>query len=157
MSDMDSALKFIYDSLSDGDITWALTGSFAFHIRGMNVSVGDIDIQTDKNGAYEIARRLKQYVIEPIQFRQAPKIRSHFGKLLIDGTKVEVMGDIEKLAPDGTWLATPSLQSITETVLYNNMDVPVLDLGYEYHAYALMGRVEKARLLQNWMNRSQTT
>ncbi|MCL6445205.1 MAG: hypothetical protein K6T83_17410 [Alicyclobacillus sp.] len=91
MNEIDSALKVVYGSLPDSDITWVLTGSFAFYIRGMDVSVGDIDIQTDENGAYEIERRLKQYTIEPVQFRQAPKLRSNFGKLVIGGVQVEVM------------------------------------------------------------------
>jgi hypothetical protein len=34
------------------------------------------------------------------------------------------------------------------------MSLPVLSLEYEYGAYLQMGRVEKARLLQKWLERS---
>jgi len=156
VKEKDSALKFVYESLLDDPVIWALTGSFAFYIRGIDVSVGDIDIQTNESGAYEIARRLKRYVREPVQYRQAPTIRSHFGKFMIGGVRVEVMGDIEKRSFDGTWMVTPPLPTITETVLYNEMNIPVLNLEYECEAYAMMGRTDKARLLRAWLDHNQT-
>ncbi|MFX4300934.1 nucleotidyltransferase domain-containing protein [Alicyclobacillus tolerans] len=152
MTEIISALKLVYDSISASDITWALTGSLAFYIRGIDVSVGDIDIQTDKDGAYEIERSLMRYVIEPVEFRTAQKIRSHFGKLLVDGVSVEIMGDIEKLAPNGIWLSTPPLRSIIEEVNFGEMCIPLLNLEYEYQAYSLMGRTRKAEILKNWLN-----
>ena len=152
MKEIDYALKLVYDAIHDSEITWALTGSLAFSMRGIDVPVGDVDIQTNKDGAYEIERRLIEYVIEPIQFKAAPRIRSYFGKLLIDGVRVEIMGDIEKLTSDGLWLPTPPLRSIAETIIYSEMCIPVLSLEYEYQAYMLMERTGKAQLLRDWLN-----
>jgi len=151
MTEIISVLRLVSDSISDSDIIWALTGSLAFHIRGIDVSVGDIDIQTDNNGAYEIGRRLMNYVVNPVEFRASERIRSHFGQFQIDGISVEVMGDIEKLMPDGTWLSTPPLESIIEYVTYQDMIIPVLELEYEYQAYKLMGRTARAECLRKWI------
>jgi hypothetical protein len=146
-----SVLETVYALIKDSPVEWALTGSLAFRIRGIDVSVGDIDIQTNKDGAYEIERRLNKFVIEPVHFRISPTIRSHFGKLLIDGVPVEIMGDIEKLTPEGSWLPTPPLYSIIEKITYRGMCLPVLNLEYEYQAYLLLGRTDKAKMLYNWL------
>lgn len=155
MDEIEAAFTLVYHAIFDSDITWALTGSLAFYLRGIEIPVGDIDIQTDKDGAYAIERRLMEYIVEPLQFKEAPKIRSHFGTLAVAGVNVEIMGAIEKFTPDGVWLPTPPLRSIIEYLTYGDLTVPVLNLEYEYQAYTLMGRTDTARLLRNWLDRSQ--
>jgi hypothetical protein len=151
MNQLLAAFRIVYSLIEDSSVAWALTGSLAFRLRGIEVPVKDIDLQTDADGAYEIERRLKKYVVEPVQFRSSPKIRSHFGKLLVDGVSVEMMGDIEKLTPDGSWLPTPPLHTITERIHYDGLSIPVLRADYEYHAYKLLGRDQKAELLLQWI------
>jgi hypothetical protein len=34
------------------------------------------------------------------------------------------------------------------------MKIPVLSLEYEYQAYLKLGRVEKAKLLRDWLNKN---
>jgi len=46
---------------SDKDIVWALTGSTAFIIQGMQFAPNDIDIQTNEIGAYAINEILMAY------------------------------------------------------------------------------------------------
>lgn len=73
-----------------------MTGSTSFAIQGMDIEPHDIDIQTDEVTAYLLGDLLKDYVIQPISFSGTDKIRSHFGKFLMDDMEVEVMGDIQK-------------------------------------------------------------
>ncbi|MFC6233223.1 nucleotidyltransferase domain-containing protein, partial [Paenibacillus allorhizosphaerae] len=47
-------LELIYERLSMTQINWALTGSTSFALQGLPYEPGDIDIQTDQQGAYEI-------------------------------------------------------------------------------------------------------
>src|SRR4030042_2753905 len=103
------ALRTIQEALADGDANWVVTGSTAFALRGMPVNPEDIDIQTDRAGAYEIERRLRRFVVKPVAFSAAERIRSHFGELEIEGMKVEIMGDIEKRNADGSWEPPPAL------------------------------------------------
>lgn len=143
-----SALRLISQRVDSSSIDWALTGSLSFNIRGLDIQVHDIDIQTDKHGALDIEDRLKEFVTEPVQLRSSPNIRSYFGKMNIKGVSVEMMGDIEKLSPSGEWLRTPVLCTIIEHVPYEDMMIPVLNLEYEYEAYKLLGRLDKANMIE---------
>lgn len=49
-----NGLKTICVKLGEADILWAVTGSLGFALQGMNIPVNDIDLQTDKDGAYQI-------------------------------------------------------------------------------------------------------
>jgi hypothetical protein len=71
-----------------------MTGSVGFALQGVLIEPKDIDIQTDERGAYEIERRLSEFVTKRVTFFSPERIRSHFGELMIDEIKVEIMGDI---------------------------------------------------------------
>jgi len=117
----------------------------------MPVEVHDIDIQTDKAGAYEIERRFSECVVRKVSFSSAERIRSHFGALMIDGIKVEIMGDIQKKLEDGTWENPVDLKCHKRVAKVRGMQAPVLSLEYEYRAYLRLGRTDKAELLRKWL------
>lgn len=52
----------IYNELNKTDINWAITGSTAFAIQGVPLIPNDIDIQTDKKGAYQIEKCLERFI-----------------------------------------------------------------------------------------------
>jgi len=147
-----SALRKIYVRLNDGGVNWAITGSLGFALQGVPVEVHDIDIQTDEAGAYEIERRFSEFIIRKVAFSSADKIRSHFGGLMIDGVKVEIMGDIQKRLADGTWEARVDLKCHQRMVSVEGMGVPVLSLAYEYQAYLKLGRIDRAEMLRKWLH-----
>lgn len=133
-----------------------MTGSLGFALQGVPTKVHDIDIQTDRSGAYEIERRFTEFSTERVAFSSTEKIRSHFGALMIDGVRVEIMGDIQKRLEDGTWEDQIDLDQYKRAVLCEGMKVPVLSLEYEYQAYLRLGRMEKAEMLWRWLtNRKQ--
>lgn len=148
-------VKKIYGLLLDLKYPWAFTGSLGMALQGMDIDVHDMDIQTDHDGAYCIQNRFIEYTVKSVHFSEALNIRSHFGEFEIDGLKVEVMGDIEKRIIDGTWQATPDLHLIIKSVQIGEMLVPVIDLEYEKDAYTLLGRLDKARRLEEFLRSSQ--
>lgn len=145
-------LQKIYDRLNRTNINWVITGSTAFIIQGIPLKPNDIDIQTDKKGAYQIEECFKEFVIEKVCFSSNGKISSHFGRLEIDGIKVEIMGDIQKYV-NGIWEERVDLEKYKRYITLNGMKLPVLDLEYEYNAYMKLGRIEKALLLKKYINR----
>ena len=147
------ALRIIHDRLQGAGITWTVTGSLGFALQGVPVAPHDIDIQTDKNGAYEIERLLHEFVAERVRFSSAERIRSHFGVLIINSIRVEIMGDIEKRTSKGTWRPVDDLKKYVRRVEIDDMTIPVLSLEYEYEAYMQLNREDKARFLQNWLER----
>lgn len=100
-----SALRKICTRLKDSHINWVVTGRLGMALQGVPVTVHDIDIQTDKDGAHEIERHFSECVILPVRYSPTEQIRSHLGMLEIDDIKVEIMGDIQKRVEEQTWEA----------------------------------------------------
>jgi hypothetical protein len=146
-----AALEVLARGLQDETLPWALTGSAGHALQGINLHPRDIDVQTDAGGAYRIAERFAPHVRTPVKLRKTAQIRSHYGVLSIAGVTVEIMGDIEKRLPDGSWTPPPDLTAIRRYVNLAGLTLPVLDLAYEAEAYALMGRDERAALLRKWL------
>lgn len=145
-------LQLIGERLENASLDWAITGSIAFALRGLDfVSPGDLDLQTDAVGAYEIERLLAEYSVRPVRFSEAGNIRSHFGVLQIDGITVEIMGDIQHRRPDGKWTDPVNIVAQREWVEVEGLRLPVLSLEYEAEAYRRLGREETARRLRAWI------
>ena len=142
--------------LVDCQSAWAVTGSLGLTLQGMQLEVHDIDIQTDQQGAYQIESLFSEYVIRKVEYRASERIRSHFGALEIEGVKVEIMGDLQKLLDDGTWEEPVRVEKYRQWLNFEGMQVPVLTLEYEYQAYRKMGRLEKAEKINVWLEENHT-
>ena len=149
------ALRTLYDRLNRPKIDWAITGSLGFALHGIPITVHDIDVQTDREGAYRIERLFADCIVRPVSFHATERIRSHLGALRVDDIEVEIMGDIQKRLTDGSWDESPDLAAHTERLLVEGMSVPVLTLEYEYEAYLQLGRSERAQLLRDWLDRKR--
>lgn len=102
----EAVLRRIAAALDGAPIEWVVTGSLGLVLRGLDVTVRDIDLQTDREGAYAIAARLAggaedasesdspaaprpiARVVEPVAPRDSGWIRSHFGALEVDSVRV---------------------------------------------------------------------
>lgn len=122
-------------------------------LQGFPIKPADIDLQTDKAGAYRIQELLMEYMTRQVIFSTSARMRSHLGKLLIEDIVVEIIGNLEKLDPYDVWHASPDLSSFRRWVQLEGMKLPVLDLDYEAQAYEQMGRIERARELRTWLER----
>ena len=143
-----ATLKFVYDRLTATDIEWVLTGSTAFAAQGLPFSPADIDIQTNESGAYAFGKLMSDFEATPVYPRRdSPIIRSHFGSFDVHGVIVEVMGDMQKRAPDSDWEPAPNLGEVSRHIDYRGMRLPVFSLTYEAQSYRMMQRIEKANLL----------
>lgn len=143
-------LRKLYERLKDSSVNWVVTGSLGFALQGVPVEPHDIDVQTDREGAYEIERLFSEFVVEPVRFKESERIRSHFGTLVIDGIRVEIMGDIQKKVED-EWEQPVDISRYKRFVQIEGMQIPVLDLEYEYQAYLKLGRVKKAEMLKRFL------
>ena len=148
-------LRKMHARLEQADVNWVVTGSVGFALQGVPVSPGDLDIQTDEAGAYEIERLFSEFVLRKVAFSSTGRIRSHFGALLVDGITVEVMGDIQKKRDDGSWDDPVDLDRHKRVVEVEGISVPVLFLEYERHAYKRLGRTDKAAMLEKWLRRKR--
>ena len=146
-----NVLRKILMCLNECQAPWVITGSLGMALQGMDIPVHDIDLQTDRPGAYEIESKFPEYVIMPVRYSQAERIRSHFGQLEIDGVQVEIMGDLQKRIDAETWEEPVRVERYRRWVEMEGIQVPVLSLTYEYQAYLKLGRSEKAAMLREWL------
>ncbi len=147
------ALRYILDQLSGQLISWAVTGSLSFALHGVDLAVHDIDLQTNREGVYQIQALLSNYVIKPVAFSSTGRIQSHLGRLEIEGVKVEIMGDFQKRLEDGSWEPPVNVEDHKVIVIWEGREVPVLSLEYEIQAYRALGREEKARFVEQWLQK----
>ncbi len=148
------ALQIIYPELTNPGrkpINWAVTGSLGMVLHGMQMDIHDIDIQTDKEGAYEIERRLVKYLVKLVHFKASERIRSYFGVFEIGGIKIETMGDMQHMLPDQKWDSPVEINESRDWVDYADLHIPVITLEHEVKAYQKMGRTEKAEMIKTFM------
>ena len=146
-------LKTLYARLEKSNISWAVTGSLGMALQNVDVTIHDIDIQTDEKGAYEIEKLLSEYVIAPVHYKKSEHIRSHFGSFEINGIKVEVMGAIQKYLENEIWEEPVVVEKHKKWIEIDGIKIPVLSLEYEYEAYTKLSRKEKAEMLREWLKR----
>lgn len=151
-----NVLKFIYSRLSDSRVNWVLTGSLGLALQGVDIEVNDIDLQTDAKGAYEIEKCLSDYLVRPVRFVESERIKSHFGGFDIEGVQVEVMGAFQKRLDGGMWEEPVRIEQYKDWIEVEGMNIPVLSLDYEYQAYLTLGRIEKAALIKQRLDRGRT-
>lgn len=147
-------LRKIAASLKDEPVIWAVTGSVGMALQGMPLEVHDIDLQTDRVGAYTIERALMKYSVKPARFVESERIQSYLGMLEIDGTQVEIMGDIQKRLENLGWEQPVNVERFRIWLDVDGTQVPVMRLDYEYQAYLKMGRTQKAEMIRDWLRKS---
>lgn len=146
------ALRIIHAALLESQVDWAVTGSLGMVLQGMDLPINDIDIQTDEDGAYEVERRLAQYVVVPVLYKASERMRSRLGKLNVEGVQVEIIGGIQKRSQEGEWEEPVQVAEHRLWVDVEGLSLPVLSLEYEYRAYKIMGRDEKAARIRAFLD-----
>ncbi len=148
------ALRTIVGALQH--VRYAITGSLTLFLHGIDLPIGDVDIQTTAEGAYEIERCLaaRASVVSPTYFRTSEHIQSHYGKLNYHGIDIELMGEVRhRISPEG-WDDTPNIESIIEFVRYKDLVVPITSLLHEVRAYAEIGRPDKSAVIRHFLDSS---
>lgn len=151
-----STIKFILNKCSNLKQPWAFTGSVGQYIQGMDLHPHDVDIQTNKEGAYALNDLLAEYVTEGVYFKESPTIKSFFGVYNYNDIKIEIMGDIQKCF-NQTWSSPPDLNKIIIKAEWKGEIIPVIDLAYEYTAYIELGRPERAEQIKRFLDQSKNT
>ncbi len=144
-------LRLIVSRLDGSGIHWAITGSLGMALHGMQLPVHDIDLQTDRDGAFEFGRRFSAFVVRPVAYAPKDRIRSYLGALLIDGIQVEIIGDMQTRRESGIWEPPVRVLEHTDWVEVEEMHVPAMALEHEYQAYLQMGRAAKAGLILEFL------
>jgi hypothetical protein len=146
--DFRKALEIIYDYLKDSIIKWALFGSMNLLLQGLPVEPNDIDILTDKTGAYEMEKKFLEYSTRKVVYCSDGKVTSHFGALEIAGVKAEIVGD---------YTANKDMQLIFNLddrviIPFEDMQIPCMPLEKELIAYGKEEKSEKVKLIKEFLS-----
>lgn len=151
-NEMEKVLKTICKIFKG--VNWALVGSANLALQGVDVRVRDIDILTDKKGAFLIDSLLKQYRVEGVKYRKSGKFSSYFGKFKIDNVKVEVMGDLSLKNKSGKWLPRDSLLLNKEFIKLGKFKIPTAPLDLELIGYKIIRRYAKVKKIEEVLKKN---
>ena len=139
------------EKLQHSGITWVLTGSLGLVIRGIQTTVGDIDVETDVSGVYQIEDMFSDEVIDPVELVEDRLARSHLGVLQIGRVNVEISGGIQYRSVDGNWMSPPDLKALSTVMYVEGNHVPVLPLENELERYRGSKRFDKVELISSYL------
>lgn len=140
-------LRIICQELENKDVNWALVGSTNLALQEVDVEPHDVDILTDKEGAFLIHKLLKEYEVKEVKWSRSDKFASWLGELRIKGVKVEIMGNLKLKDTKGKWSETTSL-SKRKLMKIDDCKIPIIPLRYELKAYEKLGRSERVRKIK---------
>ena len=142
-------LSFLIKTISPPEDLWALTGSAALRLQGVDIPVNDLDVQTDDRLVFLLEERFAGFMKVPVHLWETEHTVSYHGQAEIQGLQVELLGDVRHRLPDGTWTPPPDVESLRVWVSWNHLMIPVLPLAHEALAYEKMGRIQKAELIRS--------
>lgn len=126
-------------------------GSLSHALQGLKIQPNDIDIYTDRRGAYAIEQILEAHVTLPVTHSQGDGVRSHLGELTIHGVKVQIIGNMETSTENGVWIPLP--REDPAIVLINGAEIPVRSLEQEVETYIRLNRRERVDSLRELIER----
>jgi len=135
-------LKILSEKLNR--IDYVIVGSTNLALQGVNVKPKDVDILTDKKGAYSINERLKEYETLNVEWRKSKRFNSYFGKFNINGVEVEVMGELHNnIPPVEVW---KDFDKNKVKIKINNSFIYGISLEKELQAYTVMKKKKLKQL-----------
>jgi hypothetical protein len=133
------ALRIVSERLTNKNVRWTLVGSLSLALQGVDVSPNDIDILSDKTGAYLIGDLLKDYGNKPVEFKEVAMVRSYLGEFCINEIEIEVMAEYQEKV-EGQWKDLGSRLDSPILVQIGTLSVPVSSLLSQLQSYASSGR-----------------
>jgi hypothetical protein len=115
----------------------------------LSIEPNDLDVETDAAGAYEIQRRCQDFVTRNVQFVVSERMQSHSGALRIGVSTLTlwVRSRFVSLTVPG---AHPST-FLRWCAGSDDVEIPVVSPEYVATAYRLLGKLDKAALVESWL------
>ena len=134
-----AALDNFLKRISKEEIEWVLVGSTNLALQGIDIQAKDIDIITTKDGADKIAELFKKNITKKVEYSEAERFKSFFGKLEIKGIKFEIMAELSYKSEKGDWIKSESLTK-KEYFDYKKFKVPINPISLEKEFYLKINR-----------------
>ena len=140
-------MRLLCKSLETSDVRWVLAGSLSLALQGISVEPHDIDLLTDRQGAFRINAMLKKYEQKAVDYAETEKVSSFFGVFEIQGVKVEVMGDYRER--QGTkWVSLSRRLANPKIIEVDGVRIPVCSLEDHLVSYRRLKRPKDAEKIR---------
>jgi len=134
-------LKLLCEEFCKAGIDWVLAGSLSLALQGVDVEPEDIDVLTDREGAFKINSILKKYEEKKVEYVETDKLASFFGIFRIDDVEVEVMGDYKEREGD-KWVSLSHRLKSQKIVKIDGYRIPVSPLEDQLRSYKRSDRLK---------------
>ena len=145
-------MKFLCEEFEKADIRWVVAGSLSLALQEVNVKPRDIDIFTNRKGAFKINDLLKKHEKKKVEYSQTNRFASFFGVFRINDVKIEVMGDYKEREGD-KWISLSHRLRSPKIVEIDGVKIPVSPLEDQLTSYKRSKRLKDTekvqRILQN--------
>jgi len=122
---------------------WAIDGSSSLALQGIDVMPNDVDILTDKDGAYEIQETFKEFIVKPVSRSSNARYESHYGVLSLGGVRVEIMGDL-KVFRNGQWSSLQNPETVkVKKVRFLGMEIPAVSVETQVESGYFLERIKR--------------
>ena len=138
-----AVLRRVAARLVAHDVDYVLVGGAALALRGLPLSVSDLDLEMSVESIYDVAAWFEEAVVLPVAWRETEAVRSHFGRLEIDGVGIDLIAGLERRGDD-RW--SPSFTTTRDTVTLEGVEIRTVELEEEVLAYLRRGRLDRAAL-----------
>lgn len=134
-------------------IPYVIAGSTAAYLHGLDLHPRDIDVLTNREGAYQAHERLKDFAQVAMALRESREYTSHMGIYRIKGTKVEVMGDLVLKRPPISYAVPLSslVAGKAQIVEVEGVGLPLVPIEDEVIAAALAEAGKHRDRLPHWL------
>jgi hypothetical protein len=134
---------------------WAVGGSTALALHGLRVEPRDVDLLADDAAAAELIGGLRGAVARDEAPWDRGDVRASRRALaLIEGVEIEILVDVEAVAPGGV-VPTPNLDQV-DRVIVAGRQIPVLPLRTMLPLLEATGRRERAAMVRAALARDMT-
>jgi hypothetical protein len=144
-----AVLSLLVARIPPADYLWALTGSVGLRLQGVDLTVHDLDLQTDAKTIYLLEKEIVEFMKVSVHVWESEHTLSYHGQAEIDGLQVELLGDVRHRGAEEVWQPPVDIRSVLVWVEWRGVQIPVLSLAHEVLAYEKMGRVQKAELIRS--------
>lgn len=134
---------------------YAIRGTASMVLQGLDMGVTDIDIVADKKTALKFNEVFKKQELDEVKYSESDKFKSYYGKFVINGALVEVMGQWQ-IKKDQTWseIYDASDDEVDEIDLRGGK-VRVTKLELELKMAGEMGRWNEFHKIKKQLSKTQ--
>jgi len=134
MANTFKVLRKIIGLFNKNNIYYIIGGNTGLILQDVKVKDDkEIDICTDKSGAYEIQNLLNKYTVDEVKYKKLDWFKAHWGIFKINNITIEIMGNPKRRFKNGTWRRLPKKNIMP--IIFKNKTVNVFTLESEYEYY----------------------